>query len=126
VGEDSGEVPYTVFSARKSFLAENKDLVQRFTNAIYRGQLWTASHTPAEIAAAIKPSFPDADLDILAAVAARYQEIDAWAMTPIFTEDSFNRLQEIMETAGELDKWAPYTELVTNSFAERAIKNVPK
>lgn len=126
VGEDSGEVPYTVFSARKSFLASNKDLVQRFTNAIYRGQLWTASHTPAEIAAAIKPSFPDADLDILTAVAARYQEIDAWAKTPIFTEDSFSRLQEIMETAGELDKRAPYNALVTNSFAEEAIKNVPQ
>ncbi len=126
VGEESGEVPYTVFSARKSFIEENEDLIQRFTNAIHRGQLWTAAHTPGEIAAAIKPSFPDADLEILTAVAERYQDIDAWAGTPVFTEESFDRLQDIMELAGELDKRAPYAELVTNRFAEEAMKMVQK
>jgi NitT/TauT family transport system substrate-binding protein len=124
VGEESGEVPYTVFSARKSFLEANPDLIQRFTNAIYRGQLWAASRSPEEIAAAIRPSFPDADLEILAAVAKRYRDIDAWAATPVFSREAFDRLQLIMEMAGELDKRAPYDKLVTNSFAEEALKQV--
>ncbi|MGI6225403.1 MAG: ABC transporter substrate-binding protein [Peptococcales bacterium] len=124
IGQESGEIPYTVFSAKKSYLEKNQALIQRFTNAIYRGQLWTQNHTPEEIAKAIKPSFPDADEKILTAVAKRYKEIDAWNQTPMFTEDSFNRLQDVMELAGELDKRAPYAELVTNKFAEEAIRAV--
>lgn len=124
VGQESGEIPYTVFSAKKSFIENNKEVIQKFTNAIYRGQLWVAQHTPEEIAKAIKPSFPDADEKILTAVAKRYKEIDAWAKTPVFTEDSFQRLQDVIEMAGQLDKRAPYDKLVTNSFAEQAIKMV--
>ena len=124
VGQESGEIPYTVFSAKKSYLENNKEIIQKFTNAIYRGQLWTFDHSPEEIAKAIKPSFPDSDEKILAAVAKRYKEIDAWAQNPLFTEDAFSRLQDVMQLAGELDKRAPYDKLVTNSFAEQAIKAV--
>ncbi len=124
VGEDSGAVPYTVFSARKSYMEDNPEIIQQFTNAIYRGQLWVQSHTPAEIAAAIKPSFPDVDETILTAVAERYMQIDAWATSPVFTGESFERLQDIMEMAGELGQRAPYSALVTNEFAEAAIREI--
>jgi NitT/TauT family transport system substrate-binding protein len=124
VGEDSGLVPYTVFSARKSYMERNPDIVQRFTNAIYRGQLWVQAHSPEEIATAIEPSFPEVGLEVLTAVARRYKEIDAWAHSPVFTEESFSRLQDIMETAGELSKRAPYDTLVTNTFAEEAIHSI--
>ena len=124
VGEESGEIPYTVFSARKSFMEENPDIIQRFTNAIYLGQRWVQNSTPEEIALAIMPSFPDANEEILTAVAKRYKDIDAWANSPIFTEESFERLQDVMETAGELDQRAPYEKLVTNNYAEKAIEEV--
>lgn len=124
VGEDSGLVPYTVFSARKSYMERNPEILQRFTNAIYRGQLWVQAHSPEEIAAAIEPSFPEVGLELLTAVARRYKEIDAWAHSPLFTPESFGRLQDIMKTAGELDKKAPYDKLVTNVFAEEAIRAV--
>lgn len=124
VGQESGEIPYTVFSAKKSFLENNKETVQKFTNAIYRGQLWTAQNSPEEIAKALKPSFPDADEKILTAVAKRYKEIDAWAQNPLFTQESFERLQDVIDLAGELDKRAPYDKLVTNAFAEEAIKTI--
>jgi NitT/TauT family transport system substrate-binding protein len=122
VGEDSGEIPYTVFSARKSFMAENRELIQKFTHAVYRGQLWVMANEPQEIARVIRPSFPDADEEALANVARRYKEIDAWASTPVFSEEAFARLQDIMEMAGELDKRAPYADLVTNEFALEAIR----
>ncbi|MCR3922435.1 MAG: ABC transporter substrate-binding protein, partial [Firmicutes bacterium] len=124
VGEDSGEIPYTVFCARKSFIEANPDVIQKFTNAIYRGQVWVQNSTPQEIAAAILSSFPDANEEVLAKVAQRYQDIDAWAATPVFTEDAFDRLQDVMEMAGELDKRAPYGDLVTNEFAEQAMEQV--
>ena len=122
VGEDSGEIPYTVFSARKSYLESNSELVQKFTDAIYRGQIWVMENEPEEIARAIRSSFPDANEEVLANVARRYKDIDAWADTPLFSEEAFTRLQDVMETAGELDKRAPYDDLVTNDFAREAIQ----
>ncbi|NMA01828.1 MAG: ABC transporter substrate-binding protein [Clostridia bacterium] len=124
VGQESGEIPYTVFSAAKSYIEANPEIIQSFTNAIYKGQLWVEQSTPQEIAEAIQSFFPDADLEILATVAERYKSIDAWAKTPVFTEDAFNRLQDVMELAGEIDQRAPYNELVNNSFGEKAIKEI--
>lgn len=124
VGMDSGEIPYTVFSARKSYVEKNPEIIQKFTNAIYRGQLWVHTRSPEEIAQSIKPSFPDVSMEVLTAVAKRYKEIDAWAKTPVFSPEAFERLQTVMETAGELDKRAPYTVLVTNQFAEQAVANI--
>lgn len=124
VGEESGEIPYTVFSALKSYIDKNPDIIQSFTNAIYRAQIWVHQHSPEEIAQTIAPSFPDSDLEILTAVARRYKEIDAWAATPVFSEEAFTRLQDVMELAGELDRRAPYDKLVTNYFAETALEQV--
>jgi len=121
IGQESGEIPYTVFTAKKSFIEKNDKLIQRFTNAIYRGQLWAATHTPEQIAKAIKPSFPDADEKILQTVAKRYQEIDAWAKNPILSKQSFDRLQDVIQMAGELEKRAPYEKLVNNDFAKKSV-----
>jgi len=124
IGQESGEIPYTAYYAKKSYIEKNKDIIQRFTNAIYKGQLWVDQHTPEEIAEVIKPSFPDTDLDILVAVAKRYKEIDAWNKDSILQEAALNKLQEVMELAGELKTRAPYDKIVTTEFAQKAIDTV--
>ena len=53
VGEAAGDIPYTAYFAKKSFIDKNSDLVQRFTNAVYKGQQWVAAHTDAEVAEAV-------------------------------------------------------------------------
>lgn len=124
VGKEAGEIPYTVFSAKKSYLEKNPQIIQKFTNAIYKGQLWIQSRTPEEVAKAIKPSFPDEQESLLATVVKRYRDQDTWAKSPKFSQEAFNRLQDIMQEAGELSKRAPYDKLVTNKFAEEAIKKI--
>ncbi len=124
IGQDSGEIPYTAYYAKKSFIEKNKDLIQRFTNAIYKGQKWVDSHTPREIAEAVKEFFPDTDIDTLENVAKRYKDIDAWNKDPILKEQSLELLQAVMEEAEVLDKRAPYDKIVTTNFAENAIKKI--
>lgn len=124
IGEESGEVPYTVFSAKKSYIEQNPEIIQKFTNAIYRGQLWVQEHSAEEIVQAIKSSFPDTSDEELLAVVKRYRDNDAWAKSPIFTPEAFDRLQNILQEAGELSKKAPYDKLVTNEFAEKAIQEI--
>lgn len=119
VGEAAGEIPYTAYFAKRSYLQKNADIVQHFVNALYKGQVWVDTHSPAEIAKALQPSFADTDIEVLEKVATRYKEIGAWKTNPSMTEDSFNRLQEVMTLAGELKQTAPYDKLVNNSFAEK-------
>lgn len=120
IGEESGEIPYTAYFATKNYIAKNKDTIQKFTNAIYKGQQWVKNHSPKEIAEAIKPSFPDTDLETLETVAKRYKEIDAWNDTPVLKKEAFDRLQAVMTEAGELKQTAPYDKIVNNTFAEKA------
>lgn len=124
VGKESGEIPYTAYFAKKSYIAKNKDTVQKFTNAIYKGQLWVKDHTPGEIAKVIKPAFPDSDEAILTAVAKRYKEQDTWCTDPVLKKESLNLLQEVMQTAGELKKVAPYDNVVNTDYAKKAIEKV--
>lgn len=124
IGQESGEIPYTCYYAKKSYIEKNRDIIQRFTNAIYKGQKWCDSHTPREIAEVIKDSFPDTELDTLEAVTKRYQDIDAWNKDPVLKESSLSRLQDVMEEAEVITQRAPYDKIVTTDFAEEAIKNI--
>lgn len=119
VGEAAGDIPYTAYFAKKSYIEENADLIQRFTNAVYKGQQWVATHTAQEVAQAVADSFPDTSFDLLVSSVESYRAIDAWNTDPFMTEDSFNRLQTVMTEAGELTKTADYDKVVNNTFAEK-------
>ena len=119
VGEAAGEIPFTAYFAKKSYINTNADLIQHFVNALYKGQVWVDTHTPAEIAEALKPSFPDTDIAVLEKVALNYKKIGAWKTKPTMTEDSFNRLQDVIIGAGELTEKVPFDKVVNNTFAEK-------
>ena len=56
---DSGYLPYTAFCAKESYLKENADLIQHFTNALQKGMDYVAGHSPEEIATVIAPQFSE-------------------------------------------------------------------
>lgn len=118
VGEAAGEIPYTAYFAKKSYIENNEDTIQKFTNAIYKGQKWVKEHTSKEIAEVIASFFPDTDIETLSNAIQSYKDIDAWNDTPVLKEESFERLQEVMTSAGELEQKAPYDKIVNNKYAE--------
>ncbi len=118
VGETAGEIPYTAYFAKKSYIENNEDNIQKFTNAIYKGQKWVKEHTSKEIAEVIASFFPDTDIETLSNAIQSYKDIDAWNDTPVLKEESFERLQEVMTSAGELEQKAPYNKIVNNKYAE--------
>lgn len=122
LGEDSGYVPYTSFSAKKSYLQNNKDTVQAFTNALQKGMDYVQTHTPEEIAKVIAPQFAETDFDTLTTIVERYYNQNTWKGDLIFEKDSFELLQNILDDAGVLKNRVPYEELVTTEFAEQAAK----
>ena len=122
LGTDSGYVPYTAFSAKKSYIEKNPDIIQGFTNALQKGMDYVRRHTPEEIALVIEPQFKETDLSTIETIIKRYYEQDTWKDNLIFEEKSFELLQDILESAGELTDRASYENLVTTKFAENAIK----
>lgn len=122
LGLESGYVPYTAYCAKKSYIAANPEIIQSFTNAIAKGQDYVINHTPEEIAKVIKPQFPETDMDTLTKIIKRYADQDTYKENPVFKEESFNLLQDILEEAGELTNRVDYNVLIDNSFAEKTIK----
>ncbi|MDA8228302.1 MAG: ABC transporter substrate-binding protein [Desulfitobacterium hafniense] len=124
LGKGSGQVPYTAYFAKKSYIEKNPEVIQKFTNAIYKGQRWVESHSPEEIAKTIKSYFPDTNDDILVSSVKRYKEQNTWKKDPILQEADLSLLQKVIQDAGELKSIAPYGKVVTREFGEKAIKNI--
>ena len=120
LGEASGYVPYTAFSARKSFMEQNPVIIQSFTNALQKGMDYVNTHTPEEIAKIIQPQFAETDLSQITAIVKRYHDQDTWKENLIFEKDAFTLLQDILMEAGELDTLVPYEALVSVGYAENA------
>lgn len=124
VGEASGEIPYTAYFAKKSYIEHNSEVIQGFTNAIYKGEQWVKNHSASEIAEIIKDFFPDTNFEMLTTAIQSYINIDAWKTNPILEEESFNLLQTVMKEAGELEKEGDYNKIVNNNYAQKAIETL--
>lgn len=120
LGEDSGYVPYTSFSAKKSYIEAHPDTIQAFTDALQKGMDYVNSHTPAEIADVIAPQFAETDKEVLTKIVERYHEQDTWKQDLIFAEESFDLLQNILLEFKVLEAKVPYADLVNTDFATKA------
>ena len=112
VGELGGIVPYTSYSARTSYINDNKELIKNFEKAIQKGLDFVHKNDSKTVAESIISFFPDTNIDDLTKVIERYKSIDVWPTTTEFKEESFNHLQDIMINANELDERVPYNELI--------------
>lgn len=122
LGVDSGYVPYTAYSARRSYMEQYPEIIQSFTNAIQKGLDYVNTHSSEEIAKVIQPQFAETDEAVIATIVERYKEQDTWKKDTVFEKESFDLLQNILEEAGELTARVPYEELVTADFAKKAVQ----
>lgn len=119
LGELGGVVPYTAYNAKKSYIENNPKVIEGFTKAIQKGLDFTYDNSDEEIAKTIAPYFPDTSISDLTKIVKRYRDNDSWFKTTYIEEDAFNHIQDIMESAGELNKRAPYSDLVTNKYSKK-------
>ena len=119
LGKLGGEVPYTTFQAKKSYLENNTDIIRGFNKAIQKGLDYTFSHSDSEIAEVITDYFPDISIKDLTEVIKRYRENDSWYKTTYITEEGFERVQDIMKNSNKLDKSVPYDKLVNNKYSKK-------
>ena len=112
IGELGGNVPYTSYIARKSYIKNNNKTIIGFTKAIQKGLDFVHSHTNNELANIIKDYFPDTDVKNIENIIKRYKDIDAWNKTTKIEKKDFDHIKEIVKNAGKLDKDVPYSKLI--------------
>ena len=124
IGAHCGNIPFTAYSAAQSYIDANPDVIQRFTNAVYKGQQYVATHSAEEIAPLVQPYFEDISLEDMVTVVQRYKDIEAWDITPVLEPEALEKLMDVMTLAGQLEERAAYSDIVTTEFAEKAIETV--
>ena len=118
IGELGGEVPYTAYNAKKSYIEENPEVIEGFTKATQKGLDYVHSHSAEEIAEVITSYFPDNSEEEVADIVQKYIDIDSWYDTTYISKKNFNHIEEIATNAGELEKKAPYNKLVDNTYSK--------
>lgn len=118
VGEQAGEIPYTSFIALQSYIKNNEETVKSFLNGLKKAYEFMASHTELEIAEAIVKQFPSTTINSIETSIKSYKSIDAWKTNLQATEESFNRLQDIMINSNELDGKIAFSKIVNNNLAK--------
>lgn len=111
-----GLVPYTAYNARKSYIENNTDVIEKFTRAINKGLEYVENHSAEEIASVIINYFPDTSLDDMVTIVDRYKSGDAWKKNITINEEEWNHIQEIIDASGELDEWVPYDVLIYDKY----------
>ena len=116
IGELGGSVPYTAYNAKKSYIEANPDVIEKFTRAIDKGLKYVYEHDSKEIAKIMLDYFPDTTLDDMIKIVDRYKNGLAWKKNITIDEDEWQHIQEIIKSAGELDKYAPYDKLIYSKY----------
>ncbi|HEY5561605.1 MAG TPA: ABC transporter substrate-binding protein [Clostridiaceae bacterium] len=126
IGKSAGVIPYTCFFSTKSYMAKNADTLDKFTSAIYKGQLWINTKTNEEIANSIKSFFPGTDVTLIAQVIKNYKDIQAFSPNPTFKEADMTRLMDIIQSykSDLLLERPAFNKVVNNTFADNAVKTV--
>lgn len=124
IGDEAGNISYTCFYTTKSYMDENPEIIQKFTNAIYKGQQWVQQHTSEEVADSIISFFPGTDKEVIVKVIDNYKNIEAYSETPEVSEDGLNKLMDIIQGYDEslITERPDFNIIVNNSFAKQAIK----
>ena len=126
VGRLAGYIPYTCYSALGSYIEKNPEIIQGFSDALYEAMVWVDEHTAVEVAEVILPQFADTDVEFLAKIVQNYKDLNAWNPDLVLGEDGYNRLIDIMKSAGEIEEGAPYDKIQTPDFAIKAKENYKK
>lgn len=126
LGEAAGPFPETVYLASSQYIKDHSDLIQRYTNAIYKAQLWMQKASDADVAQALQGAFKETDIADLTTAVGRYRKANVWRPTPVPNPADIERLQDIMVDGGVLtaQKRVKYADIIDDSFAKKAMDTI--
>jgi len=124
VGEKSGEIPYTCFMAKSSFIESNSDKVEGFLRAVTKAIKFTLENSSKTVAEYLVPYFDGTALDSIETSVQSYKNIDAWVTNMAMKESALDALQDVIESAGELERRVQFDELVLTETAQKVYDEI--
>ena len=121
MGDATGALPFSSYMTTTAALGERREMLTRFTRALYRAQQWLARASAAEVAALIAPAFPDVASEIRRAAVARYLAQSTWAVDPILRAPGYEYLQQILLDGGFITRRHRYEDLVDDGIAQEVV-----
>lgn len=118
IGTLGGEVPYTAYNARKSYIEKNPEIIRGFTKAIDKGLKFVLENDAKTIANSITEFFPDTEIEDLTTMINRYKENEAWRKSIVINENEWKHIQDIMIASGELEEYVSYEDLIYDKYFE--------
>ena len=114
IGDLSGEMPYTTFFARKSYIENNKDVIIKFRKAINKGIKFVKDNDGMTTDKIILKQFPDTSLNEMESIVDNYKRYDSWLDNTIIEEDKYKNLEDIMIRANLINEYVNFNDLVVN------------
>jgi NitT/TauT family transport system substrate-binding protein len=126
VGALAGPMPYTAFMASASYIEKNPATIQAFTNAVYKGLIWTDTHSAQEIAALMAQDFKEVPVATIEVVITEYKKVKIWATDPLLRPEGMDQMMRLMVDGGILKERFPYNQIVDPRFAQKAILTIKR
>jgi NitT/TauT family transport system substrate-binding protein len=126
VGALLGPMPYTSYMAPASYIEKNPQIIQSFTNAVYKGLIWTDTHSADEIAKLIAPDFAGVPPEVILAVITEYKKVKVFATDPLITPKGMDQMVSLMVDGGVMKAKVPYEQMVNPTFAQKAVQSIKK
>ena len=114
IGKYSGEMPYTTFFTKKSYLNNNKDTIIKFKKAINKGLKYVQDNDSTTIAKVIVNQFSDLSINELSLMIQRYKDNDTWLSNTNITKESYDNLSNLLFNNKIIDNKVDYNILVNN------------
>lgn len=124
VGEQSGEIPYTCFAAKESYINENPEKIEGLLRAVTKATKFVMENDAATVAEYLVPYFDGTSEESLANSVQAYKDIDAWVANMAMEEAAFARLQDVIENSGELERRVDFDELILTDVAQKVYEEV--
>lgn len=126
IGALLGPMPYTAYMASAAYIEKNSAVIQSFTNAVYKGLIWTETHSAEEIAKLIAPDFAGVPPETILAVVAEYKKVKVWATDPLITPEGMDQMVSLMVDGGVMKGKVPYQQMVNPTFAQKAVQSIKR
>lgn len=124
VGEAAGEVPYTCFAAKQSYIDNYPERIDAVLRSVTKAVKYLNENSSADVANLIASYFDGTGVSSLATAIENYKKIDAWVTDMAMKESAFENLQDIMESAGELTNRVDFDDVILTERAHEIYLDV--
>lgn len=126
VGQQAGEIPYTCFMAKSSYINKNPEKIEGLLRGITKAIKYLKETDSATVAKLLVRYFDGTSEESLKTSVESYAKIDAWVDNMAMKETAFNNLQDIIESAGELKQRVSFDSVIMTETAQKVYSEIYK